>query len=99
MADSDAFLNFAKSLFGSSSQKIETISDLGDYVVVDSTCLSDISYDSTSKILQVTFRETGSNYSYFNVSEQEYETLAQASSVGKMYNGIIKYEHSYLRNF
>lgn len=99
MADSQAFLNFAKSLFGATSAKIESISDLGDYVAVDSTCLSDLSYDSTAHTLTVTFRESGSNYTYFGVSENEFEVVAQASSVGKMYNGIIKYEHSYLRNF
>lgn len=101
MADSQAFLDFAKSLFGSSSSKINSISDQGtiDYVRVSSTCLSDVMYDLNTKALSVTFVESGSNYTYFGVSESDYEALVQASSVGGMYNGIIKYEHGFIRNW
>lgn len=101
MADSPAFLEFAKSLFGASSTKIKSIEDTGgvDFVVVSSTCLSDIMYDLNTQTLSVTFVDSGSNYSYFGVSQDDYEALVQAGSVGGMYNGIIKYEHGFVKNW
>lgn len=100
VANSPQFLNFVKGLFGGNSSNINEITSEGtkDYINVSSTCLSDVTYDIATNILTVTFVESGETYSYFGVSENDYEALVQAGSVGGMYNAIIKYEHSYLRN-
>jgi hypothetical protein len=100
MADSPEFIQFARSVFKTARDtRISSIVDIGDmdFVTVDSTCLTDVSYDLNSKILTVTFKESGATYDYFGVAESDYESLVQATSVGKKYNAIIKYNHSYLR--
>lgn len=90
------FNEFAKALF---ENRIVSISDIGakDIVEVASSCLTEVQYDLEKKVLTVTFVESGASYSYFGVSESDYEAVVHASSVGKAYNSEIKENYPYLR--
>ena len=54
----------------------------------DSSCFSSVGYDDG--ILYVTFRDSGSVYSYVGVPSYVYDELWSASSMGGYYNSSIK---------
>ena len=56
----------------------------------NSTCFSAVGYDSTSKMLYVEFRDSGSVYSYESVPQSVYDDLMSAQSMGGFYNSDIK---------
>ena len=47
----------------------------------NSTCFSAVGYDSTSKMLYVEFRDSGSVYSYESVPQSVYDDLMSAQSM------------------
>ena len=69
-----------------------------DIVTVASTCLSEVAYNQLSSTLTVTFVESGATYAYYNVAEEDFNSLVnQFGSVGETYNDIIKGSYSYTR--
>lgn len=56
----------------------------------NSMCFSAVGYDSTSKMLYVEFRDSGSVYSYESVPQSVYDDLMSAQSMGGFYNSDIK---------
>ena len=57
---------------------------------VDSTCFSEVGYDSSNETLVVEFLDSGSIYAYYNVPKSEYKDLVGADSIGGYYNTSIK---------
>jgi hypothetical protein len=64
---------------------------------VDSTCLSDVDYDETTRALTLTFRKDGSVYTYDNVSAPEVDALVESGSVGRHFNYSVRCEYPYRR--
>jgi lysyl-tRNA synthetase class 2 len=58
-------------------------------VKVDSTAISEVSYDKETKTLRIQFVR-GAEYDYPEVPEVEFRKLVSAPSVGKYYNSHIK---------
>ena len=56
---------------------------------VDSSNIESIGYDAASKILEVEFRN-GSIYQYKGISQEIYNELMEADSVGSFLHRIIK---------
>ncbi len=66
------------------------INDVQMQSTPNSTCFSQIGYDSTYDILFVTFRESGSTYIYTYFSDSDWNSFTSAESLGKYYNEYIK---------
>ena len=62
-----------------------------------STSLRDIVYDPVGRSLDVTFIASGKRYRYFDVSQDEYESLQRAFSKGGHFNRQIKPSHRFVR--
>lgn len=62
----------------------------------DSTCFSEIGYDSPTQILVVRFRDSGSVYEYFDVRKSVWLSFRGADSLGEYYNEHIKGSYEYL---
>ena len=58
-------------------------------IKVNSTAISEVSYDKETKILRIQFAR-GAEYDYPNVPEIEFKNLVSAPSVGKYFNQHIK---------
>ena len=56
---------------------------------VDSSNLSAVGYDETTKTMQVRFN-SGGLYAYYNVPEKTYRDLMKADSCGSYFNTFIK---------
>ncbi len=56
----------------------------------NSSCFSNIGYDSLHNVLILTFRDSGASYLYREVPESVWNDLCAASSMGKFYNASIK---------
>jgi hypothetical protein len=83
--------NFIKGL-----SKILGISEVGnslDEVDVSSSAIDTITYDNYTKVLTVRFAESGSEYSYALVSDEEANAFINAASIGKFFNREIKGSH------
>lgn len=63
-------------------------------VRVKSSNIHSVGYDSTHKVLQVEFLN-GSIYQYYNVPENVYNELMQASSKGKYFNSKVSFSYKY----
>ena len=63
---------------------------------VSSSTIAEIGYDESRRILEVLFNN-GTTYQYFDVPQQEYDALMQASSHGQYLNGNIKGRFRYAR--
>lgn len=63
----------------------------------DSTCFSEIGYDSGTGDLLVTFRESGVSYIYGEIPSEVWEDLKSASSMGSYYNKEIKGSYDCVR--
>ena len=61
-----------------------------------STSLRDMSYDPSSRTLDVTFIASGKRYRYFDVELEEYEALRRAFAKGAHFNREIKPRHRYI---
>lgn len=64
-----------------------------DIISVDSTCFSEVGYDSNTKELYVKFLESGDEYVYYDVSKRTYENLINADSIGSYYYHHIRSEY------
>lgn len=60
-----------------------------DYVPVSSTTISAVGYDEASNILGVRFHN-GSEYHYFGVPQDVFESMRSAPSVGRFLDQNIK---------
>jgi hypothetical protein len=58
-------------------------------IPVDSSNLSAVGYDSTTKIMHIRFN-SGRLYAYYNVPESIYRELMNAESLGRYFNSLIK---------
>jgi hypothetical protein len=56
----------------------------------DSTCFSEVGYDSDWEVLVVRFRDSGSVYTYSDFPEDEWNEFIAADSLGSWYNTYIK---------
>ena len=58
-------------------------------ISVDSSMISAIGYDASTKTLYAEFVNTGKVYSYSEVSEEEFTDLQNARSIGSYFRGNI----------
>lgn len=91
------YLEFVKNVFKGS--RILAVGDIGEREVVDvdSTAISEITYNNTSKILTITFT-SGASYIYIGVPESEYENLAEASSIGRTFVEDIRNNYFFIKS-
>ena len=61
----------------------------------ESTCFSEIGYDSEWEILVVRFRDSGALYTYSDFSESAWNKFKAADSLGSWYNTHIKGQYEY----
>jgi hypothetical protein len=62
---------------------------------VSSSNLSAVGYDKPAKELHVKFNYTGDKvYVYKNVTEQKYQSLIAAGSVGEFFHANVRYKHA-----
>lgn len=59
---------------------------------VQSSNISSIGYDETSKALEVTFK-SGGKYTYSDVPKEKFEAFKSAKSVGSYFHSAIKNAH------
>ena len=72
--------------------------DLDDVDMLDtpnSTCFSQVGYDSFFDVLVVEFRDSGATYTYTDFSSDEWRSFINADSLGKYFNANIKDEYAY----
>lgn len=58
-------------------------------IPVDSSMISAIGYDKKEKTLYAEFVNTGYIYAYYEVSEEEFEDIQKANSVGRYFRNNI----------
>lgn len=58
-------------------------------IPIDSSMISAIGYDAKDKTLYAEFVNTGYIYAYSEVSQEEFEEIQQASSVGRYFRNNI----------
>lgn len=58
-------------------------------IPVDSSMISAIGYDAEDKTLYAEFVNTGYIYAYHEVSQEEFEDIQQASSIGRYFRNNI----------
>ncbi|MGE4354368.1 MAG: KTSC domain-containing protein [Oscillospiraceae bacterium] len=63
----------------------------------DSTCFSEVGYDSGWEVLVVKFRDSGSVYTYSDFPKSEWDEFIAADSLGRWYNTYIKDQYEYER--
>ena len=59
-----------------------------------STVIADISHDTATQVLQITFL-SGSVYHYFQVPEEVFLTFKHARSKGRYFNRFIKEQYTF----
>ena len=57
---------------------------------VNSSAIASIGYDPTASLLEIEFKESGSVYRYYGVSQPVYKNMMSASSIGRYYNQVIR---------
>ncbi len=60
------------------------------FIPVKSSQLKEVAYDAASETLYVRFHNTGKVYSYSPVSQEKFDGLLAADSVGKYYHAHIR---------
>lgn len=60
----------------------------------DSTNIESVAYDKDDQMLLVRFH-SGTEYAYFNVPEDKYQSLLESESKGKFFNTEIKKDFEY----
>lgn len=68
-----------------------------DEVAVNSSAISNITYNTTTQVLSVVFKESGIEYFYTPVDDQTANDFINASSIGKFFNREIKGNYIYWR--
>jgi hypothetical protein len=63
---------------------------------VDSSAIDSVSYDKMKRAMTVDFTDQ-SEYIYLNVSQQEYDGMVNAVSIGKFFNSRIKGYKAFIR--
>ena len=64
-------------------------------VFPDSTCFSYAAYNRSSKVLYLTFRESGESYYFFDVGRKKAYDLFTAGSMGSEFNDEVKDSYDY----
>ena len=70
--------------------RIFDVDDVNMLSTLESSCFSEIGYDSDWEILIVRFRDSGSVYTYSDFPEDEWNQFIAADSLGSWYNSHIK---------
>lgn len=65
------------------------------YNTPDSTCFSRVGYDARNNMLIVVFRDSGTEYHYFDVPEDVWESFYDSTSLGRYFNANIKGNYAY----
>lgn len=60
-----------------------------------SSSIERVYYDLRERTLKVTFRDSQRTYIYENVSEEEYDALMAAESMGAYFNANIRDKHPF----
>lgn len=94
MTPSDLFANVVKGL--TKILEIRQVDPEVDLVNVSSEAIDYIEYDYVAKILQVTFN-SGATYGYAGVSEEQVDSLINASSVGATFVREVRNNYIYWR--
>jgi len=63
----------------------------------DSSCFSEVGYDTVWEVLVVQFRDSGSVYTYSNFPDSEWKAFITSDSLGRWYNKHIKGRYEYER--
>jgi hypothetical protein len=63
---------------------------------VDSTAISEISYNRGSSIMMITF-QSGATYNYFGCPESQFEDLVGASSIGATFVREVRNDYIYFK--
>ncbi len=71
------------------------VNDVNMKSTPDSSCFSEIGYDSDWEVLVVRFRDDGSVYTYSDFPEDEWIQFSAADSLGRWYNAHIKGRYEY----
>lgn len=67
------------------------------FVKVKSSTIQEVKYDPVTKALDVIFK-SGGHYSYSGVSEEKYNSMISAKSVGSYFHSNIKGKHSAIKH-
>ena len=65
--------------------------------IVKSSTIDSLYYSSTTDELMVTFKN-GTNYTYWDVTLEDYLTMITSESIGKALNQIIKGKYEYKKH-
>ena len=65
--------------------------------IVKSSTIDSLYYSSTTDELMVTFKN-GTNYTYWDVTLEDYLTMITSESIGKALNQIIKPKYKYAKH-
>ena len=79
-----------RSTMGEEAVKAEFGEDSWDIMDMESTCFTNTAYSPGMKILQLTFKDTGSVYNYYGVPLERFNDFDRALSKGRYYNIFIK---------
>lgn len=92
----NSFNDFAKALFQGS--RLKNVYDTRSFEVaeVDSTAISEISYNRASSIMMITF-QSGASYDYFGIPESQFEDLVGASSIGATFVREVRNDYIYFK--
>ena len=75
--------------------RIFDVDDVSMQSTPESSCFSEIGYDSDWEVLVVRFRDSGSVYTYSDFPESEWTQFIAADSLGGWYNAHIKDRYEY----
>jgi hypothetical protein len=102
MADNQDFLDIIKDVAAGLATAMAAIlafnalSDGSFEVSLSSSVLTYAYYDNDAQTLTLDF-VSGSRYVYFSVSRDDALSMVNAPSIGRMYNYIIRNDHSFQR--
>ena len=65
-------------------------------VNTDSSCVSNLAYDSDTKILRVRY-VTNKEYDYLDVEPTTFDEMRKADSIGRFLNAVIKPNYPYVK--
>ncbi len=85
----------ADEVIPSLTPRIFDVDDVNMQPTPESSCFSEIGFDSNWEVLVVRFRDNGSVYTYSDFPEGEWIQFIAADSLGRWYNEHIKGRYEY----
>lgn len=79
------------------ASRIFDVDDVNMQPTPESSCFSEIGYDSDWEVLVVRFKKSGSVYTYLDFPESEWNKFIAAGSLGGWYNAHIRGRYEYER--